>query len=162
MSEERAPSSQPIHLNVLPSSGKVDELKRELAASPASTQKSQKNLADETVVDRALDPTKTSEQKRILEKVIEAIRQIYDPEIPVNIYDLGLIYSIDIGANHDVDVRMTLTAPGCPVAGSLPPEVERRIETVDEVSSAKVELVWDPPWTKDRMSEVAQLELGFL
>lgn len=144
---------------MLPHSGKVDELKRELAASPTPTPK---NFADQTVVDRALDPTKTPEQKRVIEKVIEAIKQVFDPEIPVNIYDLGLIYAIDIDAENRIDVKMTLTAPGCPVAGSLPGEVERRIETVDEVTSAKVELVWDPPWTKDRMSEVAQLELGFL
>jgi FeS assembly SUF system protein len=159
MSDEKSTSSHSVHLNVLPHSGKVDELKRDLASSPPPVQK---NFADQTVVDRALDPTKTPEQKKIIEKVIEAIRQVYDPEIPVNIYDLGLIYSIDIDAENRIDVKMTLTAPGCPVAGSLPGEVERRIETVDEVKSAKVELVWDPPWTKDRMSEVAQLELGFL
>ncbi|HTL31104.1 MAG TPA: SUF system Fe-S cluster assembly protein [Tepidisphaeraceae bacterium] len=149
----------PVHLNVLPHSGKVDELKRQAAAPPSSPNK---NLADQSVVDRALDPTKTPEQKKIIEKVIEAIRQVYDPEIPVNIYDLGLVYSIDIDAENRVHVTMTLTAPGCPVAGSLPPEVERRIETIGEVKSANVELVWDPPWTKDRMSEAAQLELGFL
>jgi FeS assembly SUF system protein len=149
----------PLHLNVLPHSGKVEELKRELAASPP---KPPKTLAHQTVVDRALDPRRTPEQKKIIEKVIEAIRQVFDPEIPVNVYDLGLIYSIDINAENEIDVKMTLTAPGCPVAGSLPGEVERRIETVDEVKSARVELVWDPPWTKERMSEVAQLELGFL
>jgi FeS assembly SUF system protein len=149
----------PVHLNVLPHSGKVDELKRELASSAPQPRKP---LAHQTVVDRALDHSKTPEQKKVLEKVIEAIKQVYDPEIPVNIYDLGLIYAIDIDAENRVDVKMTLTAPGCPVAGSLPGEVERRIETVDEVKSARVELIWDPPWTKDRMSEVAQLELGFL
>ena len=148
-----------VHLNVLPHSGKVDELKRELASSAPQPPKP---LSHQTVVDRALDPRRTPEQKKIVEKVIEAIRQVYDPEIPVNVYDLGLIYSIDINPENEIDVKMTLTAPGCPVAGSLPGEVERRIETVDEVKSARVELVWDPPWTKERMSEVAQLELGFL
>lgn len=159
MSSDSDKHHDAVHLNVLPHSGKVDELKREFASTPPQPPKP---LSHQTVVDRALDHTKTPEQKKIIEKVIEAIRQVYDPELPVNIYDLGLIYSIDINAENEIDVKMTLTAPGCPVAGSLPGEVERRIETVDEVKSARVELVWDPPWTKERMSEVAQLELGFL
>jgi FeS assembly SUF system protein len=158
MSSDNSKQPDPVHLNVLPHSGKADELKREFAAAPTPP----KPLAHQTVVDRALDQSKTPEQKKILEKVIEAVRQVYDPELPVNIYDLGLIYSINIDSENRIDVTMTLTAPGCPVAGSLPGEVERRIESIDEVKSARVELVWDPPWTKDRMSEVAQLELGFL
>jgi FeS assembly SUF system protein len=151
---------QPKHqsLNVLPHSGKVDLLKREAAAAP----KPLKPL-DESLISRFLDPSKTPEQKAIIEKTIEAIRQVYDPEIPVNIYDLGLIYAIDVDAQtHKVQVKMTLTAPACPVAGTLPGEVERRIETIDEVPSATVELVWDPPWSREMMSEAAQLELGFL
>ena len=92
--------------------------------------------------------------------VIEALREVYDPELPVNIYDLGLIYEIDIGPENDVLVKMTLTAPGCPVAGTLPPEVGRRIEKVPGVRSAKVELVWQPTWSREMMSEVAKLELG--
>ncbi|MGD1276045.1 MAG: SUF system Fe-S cluster assembly protein [Tepidisphaeraceae bacterium] len=100
-------------------------------------------------------------QQRALEAmVVEALRSIYDPEIPVNIYDLGLIYAIDIDGDNRVKVQMTLTAPGCPVAGSLPAAVERRIEAIGQVTSAEVELVWDPPWDKSRMSESALLDLG--
>jgi FeS assembly SUF system protein len=101
------------------------------------------------------------ERKLVEGKVIAAIRTVYDPEIPVNIHDLGLIYEIDVRPDASVKVKMTLTAPGCPVAGSLPLEVQRKIEAVDEVRDAEVVLVWDPPWDKSRMSEEAQLMLGF-
>lgn len=109
-----------------------------------------------------VDPTQFVEQKLIEGKVIEALQQIYDPEIPVNIYELGLIYEIKVEPDHSVAVKMTLTAPACPVAGTLPGEVETRINAIPEVTSAKVELVWDPPWGRERMSEAAQLQLGFL
>jgi FeS assembly SUF system protein len=95
------------------------------------------------------------------EKVIEALRTCYDPEIPVNIYDLGLIYDIEITPEGAVTVRMTLTAPGCPVAFSLPVEVETKLRGLEGVTDARVELVWDPPWTPDRMSEAARLQLGW-
>jgi FeS assembly SUF system protein len=99
-------------------------------------------------------------QRKLLEgQVIKAIRQVYDPEIPVNIYELGLIYDIKVDESARVHVLMTLTAPGCPVAGSLPGDVERRIEAIPEVRSTTVELVWEPPWSKDRMSEAARLAL---
>jgi FeS assembly SUF system protein len=101
------------------------------------------------------------ERKLVEGKVIAAIRTVYDPEIPVNIHDLGLIYEIDVRPDASVKVKMTLTAPGCPVAGSLPLEVQRKIQGVDEVRDAEVVLVWDPPWDKSRMSEEAQLMLGF-
>ena len=94
--------------------------------------------------------------------LIEALRQIHDPEIPVNIYDLGLIYRLDVLEGGRVEVDMTLTAPACPVAGTLPGMVESAIREVPGVTYAHVELVWDPPWTRDRMSEEAQLQLGFL
>jgi FeS assembly SUF system protein len=93
--------------------------------------------------------------------IIEAIRQCYDPEIPVNIYDLGLIYSVDVQPEGAVNVRMTLTSPMCPVAGTLPPEVEQRVREVSGVTDANVEVVWDPPWNPDMMSEAAKLDLGF-
>lgn len=100
-------------------------------------------------------------QKQALESsIVEVIRGIYDPEIPVNIYDLGLIYGIDIAPGGDVQVRMTLTSPACPVAGSLPPEVERKVAAVDGVNAAKVEVVWDPPWSPEKMSEAARLQLN--
>ena len=94
------------------------------------------------------------------EDVIAAISTVYDPEIPVNIYELGLIYEIDIDAAGRVVIEMTLTAPACPVADILPEEVAEKARAVPGVTDAKVELVWDPPWTPDRMSEAARLELG--
>ena len=108
------------------------------------------------------DPTRFVEQKLIEGKVIEALQQIYDPEIPVNIYELGLIYDIKVNPDDSVLVKMTLTAPACPVAGSLPGQVEQQIEAIPEVKGATVELVWEPPWTRDRMSEAALLQLGML
>jgi FeS assembly SUF system protein len=99
--------------------------------------------------------------EELREKVIEALATCYDPEIPVNIYELGLIYDIDISPERAVHVRMTLTSPGCPVAGSLPPEVEAKVRAVPGVSAARVEVVWDPPWTMERMSEAARVQLGF-
>jgi FeS assembly SUF system protein len=103
----------------------------------------------------------TIKQKLIQGKVIAALRMVYDPEIPVNIYDLGLIYGVDVDPQTNaVHVRMTLTAPGCPVAGSLPGEVQSRVECIADIPSATVELVWDPPWTKERMSEDTLLALG--
>ena len=89
------------------------------------------------------------------------IKTCYDPEIPVNIYELGLIYDIYVDDNAEAYVKMTLTSPACPVAGTLPPEVESKIATVDGVASAKVDVVWDPPWNMEMMSEAARLELGF-
>jgi len=96
----------------------------------------------------------------IEEKVIEALRTVYDPEIPVNIYELGLVYGIEVSPAGDVIVRMTLTSPMCPVAGSLPPEVEYTVLSIPGVASARAELVWDPPWNPDMMTEAARLQLG--
>ncbi|MGB5260059.1 MAG: SUF system Fe-S cluster assembly protein [Gammaproteobacteria bacterium] len=93
-------------------------------------------------------------------RIIDAMRSVFDPEIPVNIYDLGLIYGLDINADADVSVRMTLTAPGCPVAGILPEQVANAIRAVDGVNAVQVELVWDPPWDQDCMSDEARLTLG--
>jgi FeS assembly SUF system protein len=92
--------------------------------------------------------------------VIEVLRTVFDPEIPVNIYEMGLVYEIDADAGGRVLVRMTLTSPGCPVAGSLMPEVERKIAAVPGVTDVYVELVWDPPWDPSRMSDAAKLQLG--
>jgi FeS assembly SUF system protein len=92
--------------------------------------------------------------------IIEVLHTCFDPEIPVDIYELGLIYGIDIQPSGEVNIRMTLTSPGCPVAGSLPGEVEEKVRSVPGVTAAKVELVWDPPWCMDNMSEAAKLQLG--
>ena len=95
-------------------------------------------------------------------KVIEALSEIFDPEIPVNIYELGLIYDVSVTSMNEVRIQMTLTTPYCPVAESLPAEVEAKTKTVDGVTDVSVELVWEPQWTPDRMSEAARLELGFM
>jgi FeS assembly SUF system protein len=93
-------------------------------------------------------------------RIVEVLKTIYDPEIPVDIYALGLIYDIDVEEDGSVDIRMTLTTPMCPVAESLPREVEVKVRAVPGVSSLKLDLVWDPPWTPDRMSEAARLQLN--
>ena len=98
----------------------------------------------------------------IKEKVITEIKKIYDPEIPVNIYELGLIYDVLVNEDFEVKILMTLTTPNCPVAESLPKEVEEKVKSLDEVKSAEVEITFDPPWTQDLMSEEAKLELGML
>lgn len=95
-------------------------------------------------------------------RLIEMLRTIYDPEIPVNIYDLGLIYELEVKATGEVYVRMTLTAPNCPVAQSFPDMVQSQLWLVDGVSDVTVELVWEPPWSQERMTEAARLQLGML
>lgn len=102
----------------------------------------------------------TVDFERMHNAVVDVIRTIFDPEIPVNIYDLGLIYAIEVHEDAVVDVKMTLTSPACPEAQSIPPMVEAEVRTVEGVKGAKVEVVWDPPWGPDRMSEDARLALG--
>ena len=147
----------PHKLTVLPSSGKVEQLRREMQENPPQP-------IPRTATDPANAPTRGANvppETRLLEgKVIEAIREVYDPEIPVNIYELGLIYAIEVQPDNAVNVRMTLTTPACPVAGSLPGEVQRRIEAIPEVKSANIDLIWDPPWDRSMMSEAAMLQLG--
>ncbi|HZZ77199.1 MAG TPA: DUF59 domain-containing protein, partial [Gemmataceae bacterium] len=96
----------------------------------------------------------------VKERIVEALHKCFDPEIPVNIYELGLIYDITIAPDGAVHVNMTLTSPGCPVAGTLPGDVQRRILVLDNVTSVKVDVVWEPQWTPARMSEAAKLQLG--
>jgi len=96
------------------------------------------------------------------EKIVKELKSIFDPEIPVDIYELGLIYDVLVNEDYEVKILMTLTSPNCPVAESLPQEVEEKIRSIDEVKTAEVEITFDPPWTKDLMSEEAKLELGFL
>jgi FeS assembly SUF system protein len=101
-------------------------------------------------------------KQQLEEKIIQTLKTCFDPEIPVDIFELGLIYEIAIDDKANVKIKMTLTSPACPVAGSLPPEVEAKVKAIPEVSNAKVEIVWSPPWDKDMMSEVAKVELGFM
>lgn len=109
-----------------------------------------------------VEGARTADQKALVQKIIQQLLSIFDPEIPLNIYDLGLIYKLILYPTHAVKIQMTLTAPGCPVAGDIVAEVERKVESIEEVKSGDVELVFDPPWTKERMTEAALLELGLL
>lgn len=104
-----------------------------------------------------------AENSEILgEKIVRVLKTIYDPEIPVDIYELGLIYDVMVNAEDEVKILMTLTTPNCPVAESLPQEVEEKVRSMDEVSDCEVEITFDPPWTQELMSEEAKLELGML
>ncbi len=96
------------------------------------------------------------------EKIVRVLKTIYDPEIPVDIYELGLIYDVLVNEDNEVKILMTLTSPNCPVAESLPMEVEERVKSIDEIRDVEVEMTFDPPWSQDLMSEEAKLELGFL
>jgi FeS assembly SUF system protein len=104
--------------------------------------------------------TVETEREQLEDRIIAVLRSVYDPEIPIDIYELGLIYDVDVEDDGDVLIKMTLTSPGCPVAGTLPGEVEDKVASVQGVRGAKVELTWDPPWTMEMMSESARLELG--
>jgi len=145
-----------VSLPVIPNSAQPPEDSKQDATAEAVAP------ANADGAPRADDPTRFVEQKLIEGKVIEALQKVYDPEIPVNIYELGLIYGIDVKPDNTVHVKMTLTAPACPVAGTLPGEVEKRIEEIPDVKSATVELVWEPPWSRDMMSEAALLTLGMI
>ncbi len=114
----------------------------------------------DTASETQRSPIDVIQAKALEASVIEAIRTCYDPEVPVNIYDLGLIYDVDVAPGGRVSVKMTLTSPMCPVAGSLPPEVELKVKSVDGVTDATVEVVWDPPWTMEKMTEAARLQLN--
>lgn len=127
-----------------------DELKPYIVAKEGSDKKTPETSA------------KHREPEELYPEIVDALKTVYDPEIPVNIYDLGLIYDVKIDENYFVDVAMTLTAPGCPVAETFPGFVENAVKTVAGVSDARVELTFEPPWTMDNMSEEAKLELGFM
>lgn len=113
----------------------------------------------ESAMARAGEPLEAGEAAASESAIIDAMKTVYDPEIPVNIYDLGLIYRLDVAANGNVSVDMTLTAPACPVAGEMPGRVAEAVAAVPGVGEVEVRLVWEPPWTKDRMSEDAKLAL---
>ena len=130
------------------------------AAMDTAMERAQAILAD--------GPEEQAQKERLAQveetgrKVIEVLRTVHDPEIPVNIYELGLIYKIEIEDDDRVMIAMTLTSPACPVAETLPPEVEQKVCAVDGVSGCEVKIVWDPPWNPSMMSEEAQLELGMI
>ena len=103
-----------------------------------------------------------TQNTELAQRVIDVLKSCFDPEIPVDIWELGLIYEITLDAENNLILKMTLTSPSCPVAESLPPEVEQKLKCIEGIKSAKVELTFEPPWTKEMMSEVAQVELGFM
>lgn len=127
-------------------------------------------MSDESRLDSATgflsddqaDKTRQAAVDALGERIVEQLRTVYDPEIPVNIFELGLIYKIDIDDDNHVRIDMTLTSPACPVAGILPEEVKGKVESVEGVSGATVDVVWDPPWNPGMMTEEAQLELGMM
>jgi FeS assembly SUF system protein len=127
-------------------------------------------MSDESRLDKATeflsadsaDEARQAEVDSIGDRVIEALRTVYDPEIPVNIFELGLVYKVDVDDHDVVHIEMTLTSPMCPVAETLPDEVRAKVEAVEGVSGASVEVVWDPPWNPGMMTEEAQLELGII
>ena len=169
--EEKKPAApgSVMSLNVLPHSGKVDQLRAEVgrtsaptAPAPTKPKKERPILPHVNRISASPAALKSERQLEIEREVIKVCRNVFDPEIPVNIYELGLIYDIDVDPDDRVHVRMTLTAPGCPVAGTLPPQVEQQIEAIPQVRGASVELVWEPQWTKDMMSDAAQLQLGLM
>ena len=139
-------------LSVVQPNDKVDQLRRQAAAEPIES-------AHEPVEPPAHFST---EQAAVFQAIVAGIRTVYDPELPVNLYDLGLIYAIDLDEQNNAAVTMTLTAPGCPVAGELVGQVERQTRDAPGVQSARVSLVFDPPWGRERMSEAALLELGLV
>jgi FeS assembly SUF system protein len=141
-----ADNPQPVRLNL--------EKLAPHQKSEVSDQRSETNTAGPA------DDAANSSPEDLKEKVIAVLHTCYDPELPVNIYELGLVYDVDVNAAGAVGIRMTLTSPGCPVAGSLVQEVQGKIKAIAGVTSAQVDLVWDPPWDKSRMSDAAKLQLG--
>ena len=125
--------------------------------SAEETPKPEKSVQENT----STEPLTSTDKIALEMKVVEVIKTIYDPEIPVDIYELGLIYGIKINDDRTVDIVMTLTSPACPVAGTLPGDVETKVKMLPGVTDVKVELTFEPPWDKDKMSEVAKFELGF-
>jgi FeS assembly SUF system protein len=154
-SEQKTDSSQPVGAAALvaqaggqvttavPHAAPVDQVPAIASASPKQ-------------------PMTLVEARNLKERVIEVMKSIFDPEIPVNIYELGMVYNVSVDLTGNVDVTMTLTSPACPVAGSLPGEVQNKIKSAPGVNNAKVDLVWAPPWSKDMMSDAAKLQLNIM
>ncbi len=134
----------------------------EAVETPAEKLERKRDYLEGFLAEKPADAAPGEPGGEIYEGVIAALREIFDPEIPVNIYDLGLIYGVDVSPEGSVMVSMTLTTPHCPVAESMPAEVELRVEAVPGVRDAEVNLVWDPPWDPHKMSDDAKLELGML
>ena len=151
----------------------MDEPRKKISLTQATTPAQSKRIMREKIGDlgtlgsppeteTAIEGADTPDQQLLAQKIIDTLKTIYDPEIPLNIYELGLIYRIVLSADNAVRIDMTLTAPGCPVAGDIVTSVKRKIELIPEVPSAQIELVWEPAWTRDRLTEAARLELGLM
>ena len=134
----------------------------ESSAKPVESSATTQNQPETASPDVAAAPVTAADSEALRERIVETLRSIYDPEIPVNIYEIGLIYSVDIDPANAVNIQMTLTSPACPAAGTLPGEVEDKTRRVEGVTDVKVDLVWDPTWTPAMMSETAKLQLGML
>jgi len=134
----------------------------ESSAKPTESQTLSRDLPADAGSGPAAAPVPSVDPEVLRERIVDVLRTIYDPEIPVNIYEIGLIYSVDVDPANAVNIRMTLTSPACPAAGILPGEVEDKARRVKGVSDVKVDLVWDPMWSPSRMSETAKLQLGML
>ncbi|HEV2947714.1 MAG TPA: SUF system Fe-S cluster assembly protein [Gemmataceae bacterium] len=147
-------------MNEQPVQIETDRLNPQREESTSPTSSSEAPAAQPATPPNEAESLSLDRIQEIENKIVEALHTCFDPEIPVNIYELGLIYNIDVQPTGIVNVRMTLTSPACPAAGSLPPEVRWKVQEIPGVKDAKVEIVWDPPWTKERMSEAARLQLG--
>jgi FeS assembly SUF system protein len=145
-----------------PRRARVEDIPEPAAESPAQKLERKRDYLDGFLAEKPQGVAPGEPGGDIYEGVIAALKEIFDPEIPVNIYDLGLIYAVEVADDADVVVTMTLTTPHCPVAESMPGEVELRVGAVPGVRDAQVNLVWDPPWDPQKMSDEAKLELGML
>lgn len=159
MNEERKIEVEEVTEAVKPPKARVEDV---AAESPRETMERKRDYLEGFLSQKPAEQPAGEPGGDLYEAVITALKEIYDPEIPVNIYDLGLIYGVDITADGHAAVTMTLTTPHCPVAESMPGEVELRVGAVPGIGSAEVALVWDPPWDPQKMSDEAKLELGML
>ncbi|MGB9692208.1 MAG: DUF59 domain-containing protein [Candidatus Sumerlaeaceae bacterium] len=152
-SQAVAPSSSPAFGHIAPSASET---------LPQSDAPADGAASDTNQSVQALPATGETDHSQLREQIIQMLHTVYDPEIPVDIWELGLVYRLDVRENGDVYIQMTLTSPMCPVAGSLPPEVRQKVASVPGVRNVEVELTWDPPWHMGMMSDVARLKLGFM
>ena len=155
MNQERKIEIEEVSAAPRPAKARVED-------APRETFERKRDYLEGFLAQRPEQPSDAAPGGDLYEAVIDALKEIYDPEIPVNIYDLGLIYDVEITAEHHAYVKMTLTTPHCPVAESMPGEVELRVGAVPGIGHAEVELVWDPPWDPQKMTDEAKLELGML
>jgi FeS assembly SUF system protein len=160
VNEERKIEAEEVAGVTAPPKARVSDMVE--APGVADTFARKKDYLEGFLSQKPATPAVTEPGENLYEAVIDALKEIYDPEIPVNIYDLGLIYDVEITPDHHAKVKMTLTTPHCPVAESMPGEVELRVGAVPGIGDAEVELVWDPPWDPQKMTDEAKLELGML